>query len=81
MHIHGQIPAVQSNSFYGIAGDQQSLQARRAASIRRRTRIAGRDTLLSESPAGSQILEAMQMIDQWTSTAGDRQTSSGSDLI
>jgi len=80
MHIQGQIPAVQSTAFYGISADPQSLQGRRTTQLRR-IRATGKNEIALLGPAESPLLEAMQMIDQWTSDDESRQIASESDLI
>ena len=80
MHIQGQIPAIQRTAFYGISADPQSLQGRRPTQLRR-IRAIGKNGIAIMGPSESPLLEAMQMIDQWTSDDESRQIASEFDLF
>ena len=80
MHIQGQIPAIQRTAFYGLSADPESLQGRRPTQLRR-IRATGKDRFAILGPAESPLLEAMKMIDQWTSADESRQIASEFDLF
>jgi hypothetical protein len=60
MHIHGQIPNVNSAGFFGISAGDRSAQAQRAAETRRKLLKAGRSTSTADVDPDAEFL-----VDRW----------------
>jgi hypothetical protein len=60
MHIHGQIPNVNSAGFFGIAAGDRSAQAQRTAETRRKLLKAGKFTDAADVEPDAEFL-----VDRW----------------